>query len=111
MRITLLTLAALPYFLFVGIDAWYHEKKRLVPVREKWLHVGTAVLLIPFFFFAFTNSINKAYIFLVPALVFMVLDETIYHRHLSSREKRIHLFAGIGLLIFLGTWAWMNSQQ
>ncbi|HEY6893780.1 MAG TPA: hypothetical protein VI258_06415 [Rhodanobacteraceae bacterium] len=104
MRALWLVLALIPYAALAGVDAWLHEKARVVPRTEKRLHAGLALSLIVFLGGAFGSAGALAVVALGALLVLAAADEIGFHRELARNERRVH-FASYGALgVFVLVW-------
>lgn len=110
MQLLALSIALAPYLAFVVIDAWMHERARQVPTLEQWLHGGIALLVGSFILAAFIGAKILAWVLLLMSLPLMAADELGFHRHLSRRERRVHLAEGLSFVIFIFVWLWTNYR-
>ena len=109
MRLLVLSLGVIPYLALVAADCWMHEKSRRVPRREQYLHLGIGLGIGSFVVLAFLGRIEAALAALLCGLAFMAVDELGYHRSLARRERRLHAYAALALLLFLGVFLWTES--
>ena len=104
MRTLSLALALVPYAALAGCDAWLHEKARVVPRVEKWLHAGLALSLIAFLGAAFGSAGPLALVALGVLLALAAVDELGFHRALARTERRVHFASYAALGVFVLVW-------
>ena len=102
-----LLLLAIPYLSFTSYDLWMHKHDRNVPQIEKILHGITIPSILVFLVFSIMSNTMIASIGLVIAFPCMLADELFYHKHLHIKEKKIHMLAGLSLIIYILAWLWM----
>jgi hypothetical protein len=103
-RMILLGAALAPYVALAGVDAWMHERERRVPRIEQALHYTAMACFAGFVGAAFGDAIGLAVPLLIVFVVASAWDELAYHRHLETREKRVHVAAFVALALFLAVW-------
>lgn len=104
MRLAWLALAFLPYFSLAAYDGWLHEKARVVPRVEQWLHAGLFVFLVAFIVFVARASTPAALTAFAIFAVILLIDELGYHAQLARHERRIHWLADAALGGFVVFW-------
>jgi hypothetical protein len=104
MRNLWLGLALLPYLAAAGIDAWMHERGRLVPRLEQWLHGGLALSMSAFLLAVFTQRTAGALVALGIFAALLAWDELGFHRSIARSEKRVHIVSWIALAGFVAAW-------
>ena len=109
-RTEILLIALTPYASCLAVDAWMHERARQVPWIEQGLHGGLALGIGAFIVAVFLGYIPIAWYALGCSIVLMIWDELGYHKHLSHRERTVHLLAFFALLGFIGAWRYADSQ-
>ena len=109
MRLAWLALAFLPYFSLAAYDGWLHEKARVVPRVEKWLHAGLFVFLVAFIFFVIRAHTRPALIAFAVFTAFLLIDELGYHAPLARHERHIHWLADAALGGFVLFWLWFDG--
>lgn len=104
MRMILLGSALTPYVALAGVDAWMHERERVVPRIEQLLHYTAAIAFVGFCIAAFRDSMRVALPLLAVFAAATAWDELAFHRHLDRRERRVHVASFVALALFLAVW-------
>lgn len=103
-RILWMAITLLPYAMLAGVDTWMHEKSRRVPKVEKILHALAGVLLIGFIVCVFGGFDVAGIAAFVAFAIVASADEFGFHRHLSTRERKVHFASYAALAIFVMAW-------
>jgi hypothetical protein len=109
LRLILLALGFLPYLALAGYDGWLHEKARVVPRVEKWLHAGLFVALSVFIALVVRERTMAALAAFAAFVALLLIDELGYHADLARHERRIHWLADFALGAFVVYWLWFDG--
>jgi hypothetical protein len=110
MRNIWLGLALVPYLAAVGIDAWMHERSRVVPRVEQWVHAGLAFAMAVFLCSVFAARPVPATAALAVFAVLLAVDETAFHKPIAVAERRVHATSWVALAGFVAAWRWIDAS-
>ncbi|MCB1607797.1 MAG: hypothetical protein KDI71_12555 [Xanthomonadales bacterium] len=109
MRTLQLAMALSPYLICAGLDAWWHERGRVVPRTEWWLHLLLALCLIAFLIGVFARLPMLAFGALGLFVPLHLSDAIGFHRDIDRRERLVHAAANLALIAFVTFWISVDS--